>query len=266
VLTGIAGGTDGKLLTLMNVHTTATVTLSHNSGSSLAANRIATGLAGGASMQIGPGQSVQLMYDGAASLWRVISGAGGTGATTYVTQTLATSSVSYIPQLMDASSQFGNAGMAFIYRNQIYTMGAGAGAPGVAPYGLNDTTTNNAFTPSLLSIAATTSAPNGPSGWSAVTGNNQTACALSNVGTVYCWGLGTTGQTGNGTNATNYTAIPITFPAPASSIVKIFTSTDSIYAPGGGTNSFFAIDSAGRVFGWGGGHVRGEMATYLRQE
>jgi hypothetical protein len=28
---------------------------------------------------------------------------------------------------MDASSQFGNAGMAFIYKNQIYTMGAGSG-------------------------------------------------------------------------------------------------------------------------------------------
>jgi alpha-tubulin suppressor-like RCC1 family protein len=201
-------------------------------------------------MQVGPQQSVQLMYDGAASVWRVISGAGGSGATTYVTQTLATSSVSYIPQLM-GGSQLGNAGVAFIYRNQIYTMGAGASAPGVAPYGINDTTTNNAFTPALLPVAATTSAPNGPSGWSEIVGNNQTACAVSNVGMVYCWGLGTTGQTGTGLNTTNYTATPISFPAPATSIVKIFTSTDSIYSPGGGTNSFFAIDSIGQVFAWG---------------
>jgi hypothetical protein len=64
-ITGIANGVDGKILTLMNV-AAATATLANNSGSSLAANRILTGMMGGASLQVGPGQSVQLMYDGAA--------------------------------------------------------------------------------------------------------------------------------------------------------------------------------------------------------
>jgi hypothetical protein len=148
---------------------------------------------------------------------------------------------SFMPVFYNESSRNGQAGLAFIYKSQIYVFGYGTTGT-YSPYGQEGVNTTS---PKLVPVV------NPPTGWNEIAAAPTSICALSNVGTVYCWGLGTTGQTGNGTNATNYTAIPISFPAPASSIVKIFTSTDSIYTPGGGTNSFFAIDSTGRVYGWG---------------
>lgn len=97
---------------------------------------------------------------------------------------------------MNEEAQFGMSGQAFIYRNQIYTMGNGAAN---RPYGINgDTNTGNAAIPSLLPIAATTSSPNGPSGWSQIAGSENSACALSNIGTVYCWGDNANGELGTG--------------------------------------------------------------------
>jgi hypothetical protein len=71
--------------------------------------------------------------------WRVISGGTGGSGATYVTQTLSTSSTAVLPTLMkDSTGQVGN---AFIYRNQIYTMGSGfagiAFTGGPAAYGVN---------------------------------------------------------------------------------------------------------------------------------
>ncbi len=79
-ITGIAGGTDGRIITLMNIGAN-TATLSNNSGSSSAANRIITGT--GSDLSILTGASVELAYDSGASLWRVIgAAAGGAGANT----------------------------------------------------------------------------------------------------------------------------------------------------------------------------------------
>ncbi len=77
-ITGITAGRDGQYLTLVNADAALAVTLSNNSGSSLAANRITTGT--GADISIPVGGSISLIYDTASSLWRVTSGvAGGNG-------------------------------------------------------------------------------------------------------------------------------------------------------------------------------------------
>ena len=69
-ITGITGGTDGRMITLVNA-AGQTAIISNNSGSSLAANRITTGT--GADISLYAGGSVSLVYDSVASLWRVIA-------------------------------------------------------------------------------------------------------------------------------------------------------------------------------------------------
>jgi hypothetical protein len=75
-ITGIAGGTDGRIITLVNAGANA-ATLSNNSASSIAANRITTGT--GADLTIPADASVKLVYDSGASLWRVIGGVASSG-------------------------------------------------------------------------------------------------------------------------------------------------------------------------------------------
>src|SRR6185503_1412147 len=65
-ITGIAAGRDGQYLSLVNVDAALAVTLSNNSGSSSAANRITTGT--GADVSIAAGSSINLIYDAASSL------------------------------------------------------------------------------------------------------------------------------------------------------------------------------------------------------
>jgi Chaperone of endosialidase len=76
-ITGIAGGTDGKLLTVINAGANA-ATISNESASSTAANRIKTGT--GADLTLAPDASLSMVYDSGASRWRVV---GGTGGSTY---------------------------------------------------------------------------------------------------------------------------------------------------------------------------------------
>lgn len=68
IITGIANGRDGYLLTIINAAGQA-ATISNNSGSSLAANRIITGTSADFSMPAG--SSVLLVYDSTSSLWRM---------------------------------------------------------------------------------------------------------------------------------------------------------------------------------------------------
>jgi hypothetical protein len=81
-ITGIANGRDGYLFTLLNAASQSAV-LTNNDASSSAANRITTGTGG--SISIAPGSSLILVYDSAASLWRVVgdvAGGSGSGVTT----------------------------------------------------------------------------------------------------------------------------------------------------------------------------------------
>lgn len=74
-ITGIAAGTDGRIMTLVNAASQA-ATLANNSSSSSAANRIVTGT--GSDLNIAAGASVSLVYDSGASLWRVVGTISGT--------------------------------------------------------------------------------------------------------------------------------------------------------------------------------------------
>ena len=65
-ITGIAGGTEGKIIVLMNLETnTDQIALLNNNVNSLAANRFAFGQ----NMGLTSGQSIILIYDGTANRW-----------------------------------------------------------------------------------------------------------------------------------------------------------------------------------------------------
>lgn len=68
-MTGLQGGADGRMLTIINIDTTDTLTLANESASSTAANRFS--FVGNATLQ--PGQSMALWYDSTSSRWRAFS-------------------------------------------------------------------------------------------------------------------------------------------------------------------------------------------------
>jgi parallel beta-helix repeat protein len=74
-ITSIAGGVDGRVITLANAGSNA-VTINNDAGGT-AANRIITGT--GANLSVPAGSTVQLAYDSADSRWRVIGGTATTG-------------------------------------------------------------------------------------------------------------------------------------------------------------------------------------------
>jgi len=240
IIDGIANGTDGALLTIMNASgTTATLVNSGTASASTSANQILTG--SGQSLVFAADSSVLVQYDATTQKWRVIGGSGSSQVS--VPQSASTV---YMPQLMDAQngSQGWMKGTAFIYRNQLYSLGQGNNL--YAPYGLNGNNIERAYTPSFVPIAGTA-----PSGWSQVVGNRDSACALSNVGTVYCWGDNTYGNLGLGDTTARYMATQITsFPA-GTVITKLYTNSASYHENWGVYQSFWAIDSTGKVWAWG---------------
>jgi alpha-tubulin suppressor-like RCC1 family protein len=196
-------------------------------------------------MIIGVDQSVLLTYDAGANRWRVISGGGsvGPGATQNIVQILASSTAS-VPVLMDASSKFGMYGQMFIYNNQLYSMGGGGNNVAGWPWG--NSAVSNHLTPTLVPITGTA-----PSGWTKVIGDYHNACALSNVGEVWCIGNNDYGQLGLGDTATRYTLNKITFPsgaAPMTDIIGVSTTRDTTNTA---YNMFHSIDQNGKVWGWG---------------
>lgn len=68
-LTGIAGGEDGRELVIDNITAAQTMTLSHASGSSSAANRFT--LSTGLTSVLGPGQRATALYDGTDATWHI---------------------------------------------------------------------------------------------------------------------------------------------------------------------------------------------------
>lgn len=71
-LTGLTGGSDGRLMIVHNVGSNALV-LKNESASSTAANRFALG---GADVTLAANQSVTLQYDATSSRWRSVSASG----------------------------------------------------------------------------------------------------------------------------------------------------------------------------------------------
>lgn len=72
-ITGIVGGSNGRVLTLVNA-STSLVTIFNNSASSTASSRILTGT--GVDLVIAQDASINLIYDSGASRWRVVGGSG----------------------------------------------------------------------------------------------------------------------------------------------------------------------------------------------
>lgn len=70
-ITGLAGGTAGRYLVLCNINTGFTLTLSHNSGSSTAANTFSC--PGGVDKILQPRDRCILLYDNVVSVWRIIA-------------------------------------------------------------------------------------------------------------------------------------------------------------------------------------------------
>ncbi len=101
-ITGIAAGRDGQYLTLVNGDATLAVTLSNNSGSSAAANRITTGT--GADVSVPAGGSVSLIYDSASSLWRIVGGVAGGTCSSCANQQLSNLSGTNINAALNATS------------------------------------------------------------------------------------------------------------------------------------------------------------------
>ncbi len=77
-LTGLAGGSDGRIIMLMNIGGFNLV-LKNASASSSDSNRF---LLGGADVTLAPDQAAFLMYDSTSSRWRLIGGTGGGGGST----------------------------------------------------------------------------------------------------------------------------------------------------------------------------------------
>jgi hypothetical protein len=135
-ITGIAGGTDGRLLTIVNAAGQA-ATISNANAGSAAANRISTGT--GSDISLPAGASITLIYDSGASLWRItsaVAGASGSGVT----------AVGAI------DSQTKSANGAVISSNTIYLQTAdcsGGGNPGLVSTGAQCFTGGKTFNNSV---------------------------------------------------------------------------------------------------------------------
>ena len=68
-ITGLAGGTAGRQMILLNVSASA-ITLSNDDGSSTAANKFLAN----ASVVLSPEEAITIWYDGTSSRWRMLTG------------------------------------------------------------------------------------------------------------------------------------------------------------------------------------------------
>lgn len=68
-ITGLAGGSDGRVVTFLNIGSFG-INFTNNSGSSSAANRFQTG----SNITVPSGSALTLFYDSTSSLWRLVSG------------------------------------------------------------------------------------------------------------------------------------------------------------------------------------------------
>jgi hypothetical protein len=172
IVTGFSGGRDGQILTLINAGTNA-ATIADQSVSSLAANRITTGR--GVSVSFPVGSSLTLVYDSAASLWRVsgdVAGGSGAGVTT----------------IGPIDSQTASANGAVILSNSLVLQSASATNPGLVNTSNGQHFAGTKTFDSLLSAAGGLSASGG-----AITLQGNTNSSLTTTtGSLTLQGAGTT--------------------------------------------------------------------------
>ena len=127
--------------------------------------------------------------------------------------------------------------------------GTGTNAGNIYCWGLG--TSGQIGNGALLTVSVPTLAtlPTGVTTWSSVSTSVDFSCAIAgagtNVGKIYCWGLGTSGQIGN--NAILTVSVPTlaTLPTGVTTWSSVSTSTNfSCAIAGGGTN-------AGKIYCWG---------------
>ncbi len=96
---------------------------------------------------------------------------------------------------------------------------------------------------SSVNIPTAITTPNGVSSFSSISLGTNFSCAIANTGKIYCWGLGTTGQIGNGASLSVNLPTEVTMPAGVTSFKSISTN---------GASSC-ALANTGVVYCWGGG-------------
>ena len=123
-----------------------------------------------------------------------------------------------------------SAGVAYCWgNNRSDQMGNGTGTPNIVPGAVTATSGSKLYQLTLTQIEAGT-------GY---------ACALASTGAAYCWGLGTSGQLGNGASTTSSTAVAVT----ASGVLS---GVDLDQITTGGTTTC-ALSTAGTAYCWGAG-------------
>jgi alpha-tubulin suppressor-like RCC1 family protein len=106
----------------------------------------------------------------------------------------------------------------------------------------NNTTTS---TPQNTPVAVYTSGVLSGVTLAQVTAGTTSACALSAAGAVYCWGLGTSGQLGNGGTTSSDAAVAVTTSGVLSGVTVVQIAV-------GGTSAC-ALSAAGAAYCWGAG-------------
>lgn len=217
-ITGIAGGVNGRILTLVNASSTASFTLYNQNASSTAANRIITGI--GTDLTVAGDSSVLLAYDAGSSRWRVFSGSAA-----IPTASAATSSyVSNIFSLANgANGQWASSGTYPATGTIAATIGTGFGSqPSAFAFDAN----GNVYTANGASNSVTKITPSGATSTYATVGATPDALAMDSSGNLYVANSG------------------------SASVTKIAPSgaTTTYTIVGGGTPENMAMDNVGNVY------------------
>ena len=156
---------------------------------------------------------------------------------TTVSNSSASAAATVTPWPPLATIATGSASSCTIYSGKAYCWGDDT----YGELGNNTTTTTPQLSPQAV---YTGGALAGVTLTQIVAGANFT-CALSTAGAVYCWGLGTSGQLGDSTNASSDVPVAVTATSGTPLYGVTVTKIDA------GSASVCALSSAGAVYCWG---------------
>ena len=251
--TGVTGGVNGRILYVHNDSASA-LTLSNDSGSSTAANRILTGT--GSDLAVAAGSSIVMQYDATESRWRVVGGSGGGGGS-FLSDSGDTATGDY---------SFDTNTLVIDATNNRVGIGTSTPTTTLAVAGnftLTGSTTLNGLTyvwPSVAGAAGQTltTDASGNLSWTTVSSATSTTsvnqvtalaegrhtdyvtCVLMEDKTVQCWGKDNHGEVGTGSE-TNDKLLPQVVPLPE----------DAASVTSQGNSNFAVSDTTGHVYGWG---------------